>query len=43
MVNELVGRFGALQPTRGESDGARLTLVYDAGQNSGDNYTGYET
>jgi transposase len=38
MVNELVGRFGALQPTRGESDGARLTLVYDAGQNSGDNY-----
>jgi transposase len=35
MVNELVVRFGALYP---DGKGERLTLVYDAGQNSGDNY-----
>jgi transposase len=35
MVNELVARFGTLYP---DGKGERLTLVYDAGQNSGDNY-----
>ncbi len=35
MVNEVVARFGALYPN---GKGERLTLVYDAGQNSGDNY-----
>jgi transposase len=35
MVNELVARFKALYP---DGKGERLTLVYDAGQNSGDNY-----
>jgi len=35
MVNELVARFGTLLP---DGKGERLTLVYDAGQNSGDNY-----
>ena len=33
MVNELLARFGAIA-----GDGAELTLVYDAGQNSADNY-----
>jgi len=33
MVDELVARFGALA-----GEGAELTLVYDAGQNSEDNY-----
>ena len=36
MVNELVARFGALVP--GGHAGDRLTLVYDAGQNSEGNY-----
>jgi transposase len=35
MVNELVARYGTLYP---DGKGERLTLVYDAGQNSGDNY-----
>jgi transposase len=38
MVNELVARFQALQPGDANSQDERLTLVYDAGQNSGDNY-----
>jgi transposase len=33
MVEELLARFGAIA-----GDGAELTLVYDAGQNSADNY-----
>jgi transposase len=39
MVTELVARFGALSPEETGQDGERLTLVYDAGQNSEDNYT----
>jgi transposase len=38
MVNELVARFRALQPGVANSQDERLTLVYDAGQNSDDNY-----
>jgi len=38
MVRELVARFGALGVAGADREGARLTLVYDAGQNSGDNY-----
>ena len=38
MVNELVARFAALLPNGAAGDGERLTLVYDAGQNSDDNY-----
>ncbi len=38
MVHELVARFGALQPDGANPEGERLTLVYDAGQNSDDNY-----
>ena len=38
MVGELVHRFGALLPDGAARDGDRLTLVYDAGQNSDDNY-----
>ncbi|MGZ6839754.1 MAG: IS1634 family transposase [Frankiaceae bacterium] len=38
MVHELVARFRALEPDDADSEGERLTLVYDAGQNSGDNY-----
>lgn len=38
MVEELVARFGALGVEGTERDGAGLTLVYDAGQNSEDNY-----
>src|SRR6266566_5308684 len=37
MVGELVARFAALLPDGGDA-GGRLTLVYDAGQNSEDNY-----
>src|SRR5713226_6594080 len=43
MVGELVARFATLLPDGADGegadgDGARLTLVYDAGQNSDDNY-----
>jgi transposase len=41
MVTELVTRFATLLPADGDVAGAgagRLTLVYDAGQNSDDNY-----
>lgn len=38
MVRELVTRFGALGVAGADREGARLTLVYDAGQNSDDNY-----
>jgi transposase len=38
MVRELVARFGALRVAGADREGARLTLVYDAGQNSDDNY-----
>jgi transposase len=39
MVAELVARFEALRPAGTDDDAAqRLTLVYDAGQNSEDNY-----
>ena len=38
MVRELVARFGALRVAGAGREGARLTLVYDAGQNSDDNY-----
>jgi transposase len=38
MVNELVSRFGALVPNVSAGNDDRLTLVYDAGQNSDDNY-----
>jgi transposase len=38
MVTELVARFGALLPDDDVRTGDRLTLVYDAGQNSDDNY-----
>ena len=38
MVRELVARFGALGVAAADREGARLTLVYDAGQNSDDNY-----
>jgi hypothetical protein len=37
MVTELAGRFAALVGDEGQ-DGRRLTLVFDAGQNSEDNY-----
>jgi transposase len=39
MVRELVARFEALSPEETGQEGERLTLVYDAGQNSDDNYT----
>ncbi len=41
MVKELVSRFEAFEAERDEntlSDASKLTLVYDAGQNSEDNY-----
>jgi transposase len=38
MVTELTARFEALLPDDPGSHGDRLTLVYDAGQNSEDNY-----
>ena len=38
MVNELAARFGALLPDGQDRKSDRLTLVYDAGQNSDDNY-----
>ncbi len=38
MVAELVGRFGVLFDDGDEREHDRLTLVYDAGQNSEDNY-----
>ena len=38
MVSELVARFGALLPDGQDRKSDRLTLVYDAGQNSDDNY-----
>jgi transposase len=38
MVNELVARFEALGADGADRDGASLTLVYDAGQNSDGNY-----
>jgi transposase len=38
MVAELVGRFGVLFDDGNEREHDRLTLVYDAGQNSEDNY-----
>jgi len=38
MVRELVARFGALGVAGADRESARLTLVYDAGQNSDDNY-----
>ena len=38
MVRELAARFGALGVAGADREGARLTLVYDAGQNSEDNY-----
>jgi transposase len=38
MVRELVARFGELGVAGADREGARLTLVYDAGQNSDDNY-----
>jgi len=39
MVTELVARFGALGSDDAAESRERLTLVYDAGQNSEDNYT----
>jgi transposase len=39
MVTELVTRFKALSPGETGLEDERLTLVYDAGQNSDDNYT----
>jgi len=39
MVAELVTRFKALSPEATGLEDERLTLVYDAGQNSDDNYT----
>src|SRR5665213_1959893 len=39
MVTELVTRFTALSPGETGLEDERLTLVYDAGQNSDDNYT----
>jgi transposase len=39
MVTELATRFEALVSDDAAREGARLTLVYDAGQNSDDNYT----
>ena len=39
MVNELTTRFEALVSDNAVREGVRLTLVYDAGQNSDDNYT----
>ena len=38
LVNELVARFATLLPDGLVEDDERLTLVYDAGQNSDDNY-----
>ncbi len=38
MVSELAGRFEALVGEEGESSAGRLTLVFDAGQNSEGNY-----
>jgi transposase len=38
MVDELVARFQALGPDGAHCQGEHLTLVYDAGQNSQDNY-----
>jgi len=38
MVQQLVGRFQAVLPDGSQRVGERLTLVYDAGQNSEDNY-----
>jgi transposase len=38
MVNELVARFASLRGEEEPTAADRLTLVYDAGQNSGDNY-----
>jgi len=38
MVNELVARFATLPPDGAVGTGGDLTLVYDAGQNSDDNY-----
>ncbi|MHB1499371.1 MAG: IS1634 family transposase [Acidimicrobiales bacterium] len=38
MVQELVARFEAVLPDGSGGAGERLTLVYDAGQNSEDNY-----
>jgi transposase len=38
MVTELAGRFEALVGEEGESSAGRLTLVFDAGQNSEANY-----
>ncbi|MGH7068415.1 MAG: IS1634 family transposase [Acidimicrobiales bacterium] len=38
MVNELVARFSSLFGEEGAEAADRLTLVYDAGQNSKDNY-----
>ena len=38
MVTELVARFEAIIPEETGLGGERLTLVYDAGQNSDDNY-----
>ena len=38
MVGELVARFETLLPGDTGGDAERLTLVYDAGQNSDDNY-----
>src|SRR6266700_2667934 len=38
MVNELVARFRAFRADEADHEGERLTLVYDAGQNSDDNY-----
>jgi transposase len=38
MVNELVARFRALRADDADCEGERLTVVYDAGQNSEDNY-----
>jgi len=47
MVTELVDRFATLMPDGAGADGdggtARLTLVYDAGQSSDDNYELLET
>src|SRR6266704_1439120 len=38
MVRELAARFGTLGADGAHAEGERLTLVYDAGQNSDDNY-----
>ncbi|EQD70344.1 transposase-like protein, partial [mine drainage metagenome] len=38
MVNDLVARFATLPPDGAVGTGGNLTLVYDAGQNSDDNY-----